>query len=102
MTRVLTGVPSLPRWTKYRALMMCGVVMIGGCSMSRKVEQPQKAPPPTLMARHTPKPVKVDGVLDDEAWRAATVYQMSLSMVPALSRPSYHLLEEYGVLELVE
>ena len=66
------------RWSSLCTVVICGVIMLGGCTKPK--EAPKPPPPPAVVtARHTSTPVKVDGVLDDEAWQTATVYQMSLS-----------------------
>ena len=68
------------RPTVYRIAALCMVTALSGCTLpKRKKPSPEPAPPPVVTARHTATPVKVDGALDDAAWTAATVYQMSLS-----------------------
>ena len=54
-----------------------GVLLLSGCATP-----PTAGPAPELAvmkAAYTPVPVKIDGVLDDEAWVGAAVYQMSPS-----------------------
>ena len=58
------------------ALAMCSVVLLGGCATTNTTKQPSK--PVVLKALYTPQPVKIDGILDDEVWSAATAYRLSL------------------------
>jgi len=57
------------------ALAVCSSIALAGCAAFRKTEEP---PPPTMIASYTTQPVRVDGVLDDEAWKTAVVYELLL------------------------
>ena len=58
------------------ALVVLGaVILAAGCDAP---PAEQVFVPETLTAAFTKTPVKIDGVLDDEAWKTATVYRLSL------------------------
>ena len=56
------------------ALALCCVFFVGGCIAAPSAKQPFT--PATVTAAYTPEPVKIDGALDDQVWRTASVYQL--------------------------
>ena len=58
------------------ALAVCNVVLLGGCATTSTTKQTSKRA--TLKAIYTPKPVEIDGILDDEVWSTAPTYRFSL------------------------
>ena len=59
------------------ALALCCLVAAGGCVTAPPVKQ--LFTPVILKAAYTREPVKMDGSLDDQVWRTAAVYQLSLA-----------------------
>ena len=57
-------------------LAVCSVVLLSGCEMTTAKKQTFK--PVIMKAPYSPKPVKIDGILDDDVWRIATKYRFSL------------------------
>ena len=63
-----------------RVAALCVMIALSGCTSSKRKKPPAEPPPPPVVtARHTAVPVEIDGVLNDDAWTAATAYEMSLS-----------------------
>lgn len=56
------------------ALMMLILGSFAGCKKSAKKSQL----PAMMKAKYTGIPIKINGILDDHAWKKATVYKMSL------------------------
>ena len=58
------------------ALALCSAVLLAGCTTT-----PTATPAPSpavLKAVYTPKPVTIDGILDDDVWRIASMVRFSL------------------------
>ena len=67
----------LGSWSGWRVVgMVAGLALVAGCAATPA--QKEVFVPATLTARYTATPVKVDGVLDDQAWKQAAVYQTAL------------------------
>lgn len=63
-------------WTVLVCLTISSLVVVGGCTTLNK---PQAVTPcGTMTARYTKDPVEVDGILNDQAWKTAAAYQLSL------------------------
>ena len=76
------------------ALLAMLVISISGCkdtTVGTQPADPADIELPVLQAVRATNPVRVDGLLDDEVWRRARVYQLSTSVDRQTSRP---LLEE--------
>lgn len=58
------------------AFPVCSLVLLSGCATMTARKQTFK--PVILKATHTPQPVKIDGILDDDVWRITPTYQFSL------------------------
>ena len=57
-------------------LAICSLVVVGGCTILTKPRAVTSCG--TMTARYTKEPVKVDGILNDQAWKTATAYHLSL------------------------
>jgi len=58
------------------ALAVCSIVGLSGCATTTARKQTAKRA--ILKATYTSKPVKIDGILDDDVWRTASTYRLSL------------------------
>ena len=75
-------------------LLVMLVISLSGCKDNTADTQPAEPTDielPVLQAVRAANPVKVDGLLDDEVWRQAKIYQLSTSVDRQTSSP---LLEE--------
>jgi len=60
----------------FAALAVVSLAFLPGCGVL--FEKEGEPVPPSFVARHTTTPIKIDGVLDDQAWQEAAVYQLTL------------------------
>jgi hypothetical protein len=60
-------------------MLLAGIVFIGGCDFCKNCFSASKKSVPTMVAKYTATPIKLDGSLDDPAWQNACVYQLKLS-----------------------
>lgn len=57
-----------------------GMIFLSGCALDEKSATEQLKPLLVVMeAKYTPTPVTIDGKLDDDIWKKATVYKMNIS-----------------------
>lgn len=59
------------------ALIVC-IILLGGCATAPTTKQAFE--PVVLKAIYTPKPIKIDGVLDDEVWSNVATYRLCLGL----------------------
>ena len=69
-------IPGTNRVSISAVFALCAVLAVGGCA--KRLSRPSAASLGTMQARYTTEPVNIDGVLDDQAWKTAPAYRMSL------------------------
>ena len=68
-------------------LLLVLAISVTSCSDNNVAEKPKDGQWPSIEAIYSKKPVKVDGLLDEEIWSQAKVYSLAVAKNLQSSRP---------------